>query len=35
MKKSTSSDQIVTWDVKSVDGLVLNPGISSGKYLFV
>ena len=28
MKKSTSSVQLVTWGVKLVGGLVLNPGIS-------
>ena len=31
MKKSTPSVQLVTWDVKSVDGLFLNTGFSSGK----
>jgi len=29
MKKSASFVQLATWDVKSVNGLVLNHGISS------
>ena len=30
-KKSTSSVQLVIWGVKSVDGVVLNHGFSSGR----
>jgi len=31
MEKSASSVQLVTWCLKSIDNLVLNFGISSGK----
>ena len=35
MNKSTFSIQLVTWSVKLVDGLVLNPEFSNGKQLFI